>query len=364
VAKEITPNINKWEEDGILPRYLYKQAADIGVLAPGFPVEFGGLGNDSKDLRANMIVVEELCRAGSGGLIASLCTLSISLHPVIALARPELAKKVATEVLAGTSVCALGITEPGGGSDVANLTTTARRDGHEYILNGEKTFITSGMQAEYFTLAVRTGGPGASGVSLLLVERDTPGFTRTRLDKMGWLCSDTATLHFDNCRVPASNLLGEENKGFSWVMKNFNGERIFIAGQCVYFSKELIKQASEYAGQRKTFGKRLIEHQAMRHLIVDMVTKASAAEAYLNTVLEKYSRGEDCVADISMLKNVCTECFHFCANAAVQVMGGSGFIRGHMVERLYRETKVLEIGGGSTEIMKDLAAKQLGLFNK
>jgi acyl-CoA dehydrogenase len=304
----------------------------------------------------------QLCRAGSGGLIASLLTHSISLPPIVALGSSEIKAKVVTKVLAGEAVCSLCITEPSGGSDVANMTTSAKQDGDHFILNGEKTFITSGVQADFYTVAARTGGPGATGISLFLVERDTPGFTRTKLDKMGWLCSDTASLHFDECRVPKENLLGEVNKGFRGIMVNFNSERIFMSAQCVFFSRELIRHTTEWAQHRQTFGRKLIENQAIRHRIVDMQTRTAAANAYYQSVLDRYSRGEaDCVADISMLKNFCTDCFHYCADSAVQVMGGAGFMRGHPVERLYRETKVMQIGGGSTEIMKDLAAKQLGL---
>ena len=265
-------------------------------------------------------------------------------------------------VLAGEAVCALCITEPSGGSDVANMQTTARQDGDHFVLNGEKTFITSGMQADFYTVAARTGGPGPGGISLFLVDRDTPGFQRTKLDKMGWLCSDTASLHFDDCRVPASQLVGEVNRGFKGIMVNFNAERLFLAGQSVFFSKELIRHATEWAQQRKTFGKTLVEHQAIRHRLVDMNTRTAAAEAFFRSALSKHSKGQDCVADICMLKNFSTDCFHYCADSAVQVMGGAGFMRGHAVERLYRETKVMQIGGGSTEVMKDLAAKQMGLL--
>lgn len=194
------------------------------------------------------------------------------------------------------------------------------------------------------------------------MEKDTPGVVCTQLDKTGWLCSDTATIHFDDCRFASENLLGSENGGFRMIMENFNAERIFLSGQCVYFSQLLIEEATAWANARRTFGKRLIDHQVIRHTLVDMATRTAAAEAYLDGVVAKFSRDEaSCVADISMLKNFSTDCFHFCADKSVQILGGAGYIRGSNVERLYRETKVMQIGGGSTEIMKDLAAKQLGL---
>ena len=359
VDKSVIPNINDWENKGQLPRYIYKEAAQLGVLAPGFPEVYGGLGNEHSDLSVLMVVCEELCRAGSGGFIASLLTHNISLQPIVKLGQKDIAENVAKNVLSGDAVCSLCISEPSGGSDVASLRTTATADGENFLLRGEKTFITSGMQADYFTVAARTGGSGAGGISLFLVDANASGIERTRLDKMGWLCSDTATIYFNDCVVPRSNLLGEENAGFQTIMSNFNAERIFLAGQCVYFSKELVKQSVEWAKDRQTFGKRLIDHQAIRHKLVDMSSRTASAEAYLNHVLDQFRASRDCAADISMLKNIATDNFHYCADGAVQVFGGAGFIRGHMVERLYRETKVMQIGGGSTEIMKDLAGKHL-----
>jgi acyl-CoA dehydrogenase len=362
VDKSVIPNINSWEEKGQLPRSIYKEAAQLGVLAPGFPERYGGLGNEHNDLSVLMVVCEELCRAGSGGFIASLLTHNISLQPIIKLGRQEIANNVATKVLSGEAVCSLCISEPSGGSDVANMKTTATAEGDHFLLRGEKTFITSGMQADYLTVAARTGDSGAGGISLFLVDANTQGVERTKLDKMGWLCSDTATIYFNDCVVPRSNLLGEENRGFEAIMENFNAERIFLAGQCVYFSKELVHQSVEWAKDRQTFGQRLIDHQAIRHKLVDMSSNTASAEAYLNHVLDNFHASKNCIADISMLKNIATDNFQFCADGAVQIFGGAGFIRGHMVERLYRETKVMQIGGGSTEIMKDLAAKHLGWF--
>jgi len=397
VSERIVPNLEQWEREGQLPRDLYRDAAEMGVLAPGFPVEFGGLGNDKSDMNPMLIVVEELCRAGSGGLIASLLTHNISIPPIVELGRPELVRRVVPQVLRGEKVCALGITEPQGGSDVASLRTTAKLDnsGEHYVLNGEKTLITSvccfvvvvvvcvflllfhsrmhpthpppphtqGMQADFYTIAARTGPDGHRGISVFVVDRDAVGFSRTKLDKMGWNCSDTATLHFDDCIVPKENMLGQENRGFEAVMKNFNSERIFMAAQAVYFSQNLLEHTIDWAKHRETFGKRLIEHQAVRHKIVDMASETSCCGAFLRDVVERFRVGDDCVSEISMLKNKATDCMHFCADNAVQIMGGGGFIKGHVVERLYRETKVMQIGGGSTEIMKDLAAKQMGLMD-
>ena len=210
------------------PRALYRKAAEIGLLGLGFPEEYGGI---AADQFMQIVASQELARAGAGGVSASLMSHTIGSPPIARAARPEVKARVLPQVLSGEKISALAITEPGGGSDVANLRTTARRDGDHYVVNGEKTFITSGMRADYLTVAVRTGGEGAGGVSLLLIEGDTPGLSRTTLKKMGWWASDTATLHFDDCRVPAENLIGEEGQGFKIIMQNFNSERLGMAAR-------------------------------------------------------------------------------------------------------------------------------------
>ena len=367
VHKEVIPNINSWDEAGRVPRAVFKAAGDLGVLGVGYPTEYGGLGNDRNDLSVLLLVNEELCRAGSGGLCAALSAHHISLPPVVALGNESLKQKVIPSVLSGTKTMSLGVTEPSGGSDVANMETVATLQGDCYVVNGAKTYITGGMEADYITLAVRTGSSGPSGITLLCVEKDTPGLECTELHKTGWWCSDTATLTFDDCHVPTTHVLGRENEGFMGVMRNFNCERIMLAAQAIYFSDLLIEEASSWAQQRKTFGQRLVDHQAIRHRIVDMKMHAIGSRALLNQTVEKYrvNGGGDAIVDeICMLKNMSTDCMQLCADGAVQVLGGAGYVRGHSVERLYREVKVMQIGGGSTEIMKDLAAKQMGLMDR
>ena len=265
------------------------------------------------------------------------------------------------EILSGRKISALAITEPGGGSDVANLQTTARRDGEHYIVNGEKAFITSGLRADYITTAVRTGGAGAAGVSLLLVEGDTPGLARTKLDKMGWWASDTAMLHFGECRVPASHLIGAEGAGFKLVMQNFNGERLTMAAGATAFARVCLDEAVRYARERRTFGQPLVRHQVIRHKLVDMAQRVAASQAMLELLAWRLDQGESPVAELCMLKNQATQTMAFCASEAVQIFGGAGFMRGSKVERIYREVKVNAIGGGTEEIMKDLASRQMGL---
>jgi acyl-CoA dehydrogenase len=364
VAREITPFINEWDEAETFPRALYRQAAEIGLLGIGYPEEYGGTPADGF---YSLIVSEELSRAGSGGLLASLLSHSIAVPPILHVGSAELKARVLPAVLAGEKIAALAITEPSGGSDVAGLKTTAIRDGEHYIVNGEKTFITSGIRADYFTVAARTNpqDKGAGGVSLLLIERDTPGFSRTPLKKMGWWCSDTAHLHFDNCRVPVSNLIGEENQGFRAIMLNFNSERLGLAAQAYGLAKVCYEDALDWARERKTFGAPLVERQVIRHKLVDMAMKLEATRATLEdlTYRVEYNIGAPniLVAQTSMLKNFATQTMQFCADQAVQILGGMGYIRESRVERIYREVKVLMIGGGAEEIMKDLAAKQMKL---
>ena len=362
-ARELTPYANEWDEAEGFPRELYQRAAAAGILGLGFPEEYGGT---PCDIFYKLILAEELSRCGSGGIKASLMSHTIGSPPIVAAGSEEMKKRVLPGVLAGEKISALAITEPSGGSDVASLKTTAIREGDHYVVNGSKIFITSGVRADYFTVAVRTNpqDKGAGGVSLLLIERDTPGFTRTPLKKMGWWASDTAQLHFENCRVPVSNLIGEENKGFPIVMRNFNSERIGMAAGAYGFAQVCLEDALSWARDRKTFGVPLVERQVIRHKLVDMAIRIDTTRALVEDlawrVENKAGDPRTLVAQLSMLKVHAMQSLAFCADTAVQILGGMGFMRGTRVERIYREVKVNMIGGGSEEIMKDLAARQLG----
>src|ERR1700719_481256 len=355
---ETEPHAHEWDEAGEFPRELYVKAAAIGLLGLGFPEEYGGT---PADQFMKIVTSQDLARAGAGGVSASLMSHTIGSPPIARAARPEVRARVLPEVLSGIKISALAITEPGGGSDVANLRTKARRDGDHYVVNGEKTFITSGMRADYLTVAVRTGGEGASGVSLLLIEGDTPCLSRTRLKKMGWWASDTATLHFDDCRVPVSNLSGEEGQGFKLIMHNFNSERMGMAASCTAYARVCVDEAVAYARERKIFGKAIAQHQVIRHKLVDMAQRVAASQAMLEMLAWRLGQGESPVAEICMMKNQATQTMAYCASEAVQIFGGAGFMRGVKVERIYREVKVNAIGGGTEEIMKDLASRQMGL---
>lgn len=355
--EEVMPHIDAWEAAGELPRELHLKAAEAGLLQLGFAEDCGGY---EADLWYSIILAEELARAGSGGLIASLLTHGIATPPVCVAGTPEQKKRFAEPVLAGEKIAALAITEPSGGSDVARIKTRAERDGDHYIVNGSKTFITSGMRADFITTAVRTGGDGVGGISLLVIEGDSEGLTRTKMDKMGWWCSDTATLYFDNCRVPVANRIGPENAGFMAIMLNFNSERIGLISNALGFAEVCYDEALAYAKERETFGKPLIKNQVIRHKLVDMRTRINAVRHNLDALTWRVQQKQMPVAELCMLKALSTTTLEFVANEAMQILGGAGYIRGSKVERIYRETKVLTIGGGSLEIMKDLAARQLG----
>ena len=356
VEQEIASFVDEWDEAKGFPRELYKKAAAVGLLGLGFPEEYGGT---PADIFYAIIAAQELARAGSGGIAAGLMSHGIAMPPIARLGHEAMKRRVLPAVLAGEKISALAITEPDGGSDVASLRTTARRVGDEYVVTGGKMFITSGMRADFFTVAVRTGGPGMAGISLLLLERGMPGFTQTPLEKMGWWASDTAALHFDEVRVPAENLIGGENQGFLGIMLNFNGERLGMAASCNGFSRVCLEESVRWARQRVVFGKPLIAQQVIRHKLVDMAMRINATQAYLESLAWRVQHGDSPVADIAMLKNQATQTMAFCASEAVQIHGGMGFMRGTKVERIYREVKVNAIGGGAEEIMKELAARQL-----
>ncbi|WP_426341438.1 acyl-CoA dehydrogenase family protein [Pseudoduganella sp. S-14] len=359
VERELRPHLFDWEESGAFPRALYRQAGELGLLALGFPEADGGVPASYRQLQ---LLNEELCRTGCGGLLASLFSHRIGAPPIVLGGSAELRARVLPGILAGEKISALAVTEPGGGSDVASLATCAVRDGDHYIINGCKTFITSGMRADWITLAVRTGGPGsgADGISALLVPGDVPGLARTPLKKMGWWCSDTAELHFEQCRVPAANLLGAENAGFALLMRNFNDERLMLAMDACYLAQACLDEAVEWARQRKTFGKALVQHQAVRHKLVAMATRIEATRAFIDSIVARMDAGEQPVAQVCMLKNLAAQTMQACAGEAVQILGGMGFMRGTVSERVYRDAKVYMIGGGAEEVLNDLAAHQLG----
>jgi acyl-CoA dehydrogenase len=355
VKKEILPNIDDWEEQGEFPLSLYAKAGEVGILGIGYPEELGGTPGD---LFFKVAASEELMRSGSGGLVAGLGSLDIAIPPIIRHGTDEQKERFVKPVLAGKKIAALGITEPSGGSDVARLRTTAVRDGDVYVVNGSKTFITSGCRADQVTCAVRTGKEGAHGISFLVVEKGTPGFsTSNKLRKMGWWASDTAELFFDDCRVPVANRIGEENQGFYIIMENFQAERLSLAIMANMTAQLALDEALRYAREREAFGKPLTAFQVTRHKLAELATLVEISREYTYRVAARMDAGIDQIKEVSMAKNFACSVSNRVTYEAVQVFGGFGFMRGYLVERLYRDNRVLSIGGGTTEIMNEIISK-------
>ncbi|MGY2443781.1 acyl-CoA dehydrogenase family protein [Pseudomonas sp. SDO52101_S400] len=360
VDREILPDIDTWEEAENFPRELYLKAGAAGILGIGYPEALGG--SHEGDLFAKIAASEELMRCGSGGLVAGLGSLDIGLPPIVKWARPEVRDRVVPQVLSGEKISALAVTEPGGGSDVANLQTRAVRDGDHYRISGSKTFITSGVRADYYTVAVRTGAPGFGGISLLLIEKGTPGFTVGRqLKKMGWWASDTAELFFDDCRVPVGNLIGAENMGFACIMGNFQSERLALALMANMTAQLALEESLKWAKEREAFGKPIGKFQVIKHRLAEMATALEVSREFTYRQAAKMAAGQSVIKEISMAKNFATDTSDRITNEAVQILGGLGYMRESLVERLYRDNRILSIGGGTREVMNEIISKQMGL---
>ena len=360
VTGEVLPHLDEWERAGELPRGLHERAAALGLLGLSYPETVGGGGGDAVDA---LVLAEELHYAGaSGGLFASLFTSGISLPHLVAAGDAEQIERWVRPTLAGAKIGSLAITEPDGGSDVAGIRTTAKRDGDDYVVNGAKTYITSGVRADFVVTAVRTGDAGAHGISLLVVEKGTPGFSVSRkLEKMGWLCSDTAELSYTDVRVPAGNLVGEENSGFVQIARNFVSERVGLAVQAYASAQRCLDVTVDWCRLRETFGRPLISRQTVQHTLAEMARRIEVARSYTRQVALRASRQEDdLVLEACFAKNTAVETGMWVADRAVQLHGGMGYMRESEVERQYRDMRILGIGGGTDEILAGLAAKILG----
>ncbi len=361
--REIMAHLQQWEDDLILPRDLHVSAAQQGLLGVGFPEEVGGQGGDlldTTDLQEGMFAA-----GASSGLMAGLFTHGIALPHIISAGvssgDADLIDRFVRPTLAGELIGSLAVTEPGGGSDVAGIRTSAVLDGEHYVVNGAKTFITSGTRADFVTTAVRTGGPGHAGVSLLVVERGTPGFTVDRaLTKMGWHCSDTAELSYVDVRVPVANLVGAENSGFYQIAEQFVVERIGLATHAYGIAGRALELTAQYCRERDTFGKPLIANQVVRHKLVEMRRQVEIARVYAREVARRHVAGENVIAEACLAKETACNTATYVCDQAVQLHGGAGYLHGTEVERHYRDARILPIGGGATEVLTDLAAKLLG----
>ncbi len=353
------PHLDAWEDAGEVPRELHAKAAKQGLLGVSFPESVGGEGGD---LLMSVALQEGFFEAGaSSGLMAALFTGGIALPHIAASGNADLVDRFVRPTLAGELIGSLAVTEPGGGSDVASLRTTARREGDHYVVNGTKTFITSGVRADFVTTAVRTGGEGHGGISLLVVEKGTPGFTVDRaLTKMGWHCSDTAELGFADSPVPVGNLVGEENAGFAQIAEQFVVERIGLAVHGYGIAARSLALTAAYCRERETFGKPLIANQVVRHQLVEMRRQVEVARSYTHEVARRHVAGEVVIAEACLAKRTATDCATYVCDQAVQLHGGAGYLRGTEVERHYRDARILPIGGGANEVLTDLTARLMG----
>lgn len=358
-AAEIEPNALAWEEAGRFPTDLHRRAAEVGLLGLGYAESIGGVGGDATHALAGW---EEVILAGhSVGTCVGLGSLGIALPPIVGFGTPEQIERFVRPVLEGRLVAALAVTEPGCGSDVAALTTRAAVDGDHYVVTGSKTFITSACRADLFTTAVRTGPPGHGGISLLVIERETPGLTVSgRFDKMGWWASDTAEVVFDGCRVPVAHRIGAENGGFPISMANFASERLLLAAQAVAIAGLALRLSIDYARQRMAFGRTLTGFQVTRHKLAEMETRRAAARALVAELAVAHAGGPTDPALAAMAKNTASDMCSFVVDQAVQIHGGAGYMRESVVERLYRDARLYPIGGGTREIMNEVIARAAG----
>ena len=368
MEKELTPYVHEWDEEGTFPPELHEKAYRAGIYGAIWPEKYGGTPPAKFDAFHDLILIDELSRCAAGGVLWScFFCFGIALPPILNIGSDYLKDKVARDVITGQKIMCLAVTEPSSGSDVAGLTTTARREGDYFIVNGAKKFITGGMKADYFTTAVRTGGEGMGGISLLLLEKGMPGISVRRMKTQGWWISNTAYITFEDVRVPVRNLIGEENKGFYSIMSNFNHERFVLAAMANRYARVCLEESIKYGRVRKTFSKRLMDHQVIRHKVAEMAREVESTHALLELIAYQMASGVDdrqFAGLIALAKVQATKTMELCTREASQIFGGASCIRGgqgEKVERLYRETRVNAIGGGSEEVLMDLAMRQAKL---
>jgi acyl-CoA dehydrogenase len=360
VVNDVLPHQDEWERAGELPRSLHVRAGQLGLIGLAYPESVGGGGGDAVDA---VVLAEQIhYDGGAGGLFASLFTSGIALPHLVNAGDAAQLDRWVRPTIAGALIGSLAITEPEAGSDVAGIRTSARREGDEYVVNGAKTYITSGVRADFVVTAVRTGGAGAHGLSLLVVEKGTPGFTVSRrLEKMGWRCSDTAELAYVDVRVPVANLVGAENAGFVQIAQNFVSERIGLAVQAYASAQRCLDLSVAWCRSRKTFGRPLLSRQPVQNTLAEMARRIEVARVYTRSIAERSAEGEgNLVKEACFAKNTAVAAGEWVVNQAVQLHGGMGYMRESEIERQYRDMRIIGIGGGTTEILTGLSAKLLG----
>jgi acyl-CoA dehydrogenase len=360
VDSEIAPHIDEWNRSGTFPDSLYSRAAAAGLLGMGFPERLGGNREDA-DLYHRIIMGEEMHRLGSGVVFADLATHWIGLPPVARQQSDRLDEEIVRPVLAGKKKISFAVTEPGGGSDVGHLATRAERTDSGWRVTGEKTLISGIMRADYVLTAVRTGGEGMGGVSLLVIDASAPGISREPVEGLRWYNASLGTIRFDRTPVPADALIGEENRGFLALAQQFNVERFSGVAAALALGRVCLAEAFGFAQQRVVFGKRVIDHQAMRHKLVDMVRLLRASYAYLDQCVERFNRGDIPVTDLGLLKIQATTTLETIARETLHTLGGTAYQGVARLERIYREARIFAVGGGTEEVLRDLVARQLKL---
>ena len=362
VETELAPNAERWEEEGLVDRWVFEKMGKLGFLGANFPEEDGGSGGDYWYAVAR---AEELPGCGSGGVVMGLLVQSDMATPIISKIGTKAQKEEFLKpALRGEKIGAICVTEPGAGSDVANIQTWARKDGSDYIINGEKTYITNGTRADFLTMAVRTNREvsGYAGISFIMVPAKTKGVTVSKkLKKLGHKASDTALLSFEDVRVPQKYLLGEENHGFLHIMQNFQGERLIGAVGSVAGAQRVLDGTITWCKERKAFGRPLSGFQVTRHKLVDLQTNIDVARAFVYKVCDAFNKGEDCTREVSEAKLFAGEMAVRNVDDCLQLFGGAGFIEEYPVARAYRDTRLITIGGGTSQIMKEIISKLMGL---
>lgn len=359
IEREAIPHIDEWEKEKRVPKEFQLKAAAAGILGLGWPKEYGGF-SEGVDIFHQIVKVNEIANTAAGGFMSGMINHTFSLKPLLRLGNDDIKKRIVPAILAGEKIVGMAITEPSGGSDVANIKTRAERRGDHYVLNGSKTLISNGMRADVFLVAAKTKDDKGEGISLFMLEVPAPGFDRTQIDKMGWHCSDTATLYFDDVPIPAANLLGREHHGLRDVLTNFNEERLMAAANCAAYSRICLEEAGKWAGERETFGKKLGQHQVIRSKLANMARHINATQAWIDHCAWQFQHGCASAADMALLKVQATQTFELVAREAAQVLGGASVVSGSKVERLYREVRIVAIGGGSEEILLDFAGRRMG----
>ncbi len=362
VAEEVEPKAKAWEAEGMVPRAVLRQMGELGFLGMRYPAEYGGSDMDS---RASVILAEECGRSSFGGFAITVLVHTDMASPHLArFGTPAQKQRYLGPIIRGEKICAVAVTEPDAGSDVAGLRTKAVRDGNKgWVLNGAKMFITNGVHGDVYFVAAKTDGDakGSRGISVFIVEKGTPGFRVGRaLDKMGWRCSDTAELVFEDCRLPADAMLGEENRGFYSIMQNFQNERLVIAAMAAAESLKALQLTHAYTLDRKAFGSALWDKQTIRQRLAMLAAKTAAAQQLVHHTAWLDAQGIECVAQVSMVKALCGELVNEVTYTCQQFHGGFGYINDSAIERMVRDARVQSIGGGATEIMLEEVAKRMG----